>query len=221
MSIIYELIFYFTIYSFLGWIGEIIYTFPERHKFYNRGFLYGPICPIYGAGAIVIIYGLHFVNNYPILVFLLGMISATIIEYFTSYIMEKAFKVRWWDYSEKFLNINGRVCLLNSVIFGVLSIVITYLVHPLISQLYLSYLNNHRVVIGMVFGLIIGVDFVITISSIIKFKQMINKHHRENEELKERVRAMRARIANENKPYLALKVYDHFTHNFPKMHFKK
>lgn len=221
MSIIYELIFYFAIYSFLGWIGEIIYTFPERHKFYNRGFLYGPVCPIYGTGALAIIYGLKFVSNYPILVFLLGMIFATFIEYATSYLMEVVFKVRWWDYSNKFLNINGRVCLLNSVIFGIASVLVTYLIHPMITRGYQAFIANHAVVVGLVLGIILIIDLIVTLVSIIRFKQLLMKHYRDNEELKLRVKAMRERIANENKQRLSLYVYDHFTHNFPKMHFKK
>ena len=115
MEILYNFSYYFLlffIYSFIGYICEVIYCFIlDKGKFQNRGFLYGPYCPIYGFGAIAIIVLLSKYEQYPIVLFVMGAIVASIIEYITSYLMEKIFNNKWWDYSNKKFNINGRICL--------------------------------------------------------------------------------------------------------------
>ena len=101
-------------YSVVGWIYESTLCSVRAHKFINRGFLNGPYCPIYGWGAVLDILILGKVQN-PVLLFFLGAIVTCSLEYFTSYIMEKLFHARWWDYSKRKFNINGRVCLLGAV----------------------------------------------------------------------------------------------------------
>ena len=125
---------YFVLYAFLGWVCEDLYCGIPAKKFINRGFFYGPYCPIYGVGALLVLYPLLFVKDYPILVFVLGVIITSALEYITSWVMEILFKTRWWDYSERFMNINGRVCLLNSTLFGIMSIVVVYIIHPVIQD---------------------------------------------------------------------------------------
>ena len=126
---------YFIIYAFFGYICEVIYVFICTKKLSNRGYLYGPLVPIYGFGAIGIIYSLSWLYNInswyaPIIAFVLGFLLTTLLEYFVSWIMELIFHMRWWDYSDKFLNINGRVCLRNSSMFGILVVIVLYLLHP-------------------------------------------------------------------------------------------
>ena len=99
----------FFIFSILGYISEVIYCSVPAHRFVNRGFLYGPYLPIYGSGAMIVLVLLEPVADNPLLVFLFGLILTSILEYFTSWALEKLFSVKLWDYSKHRVNINGRV----------------------------------------------------------------------------------------------------------------
>ena len=103
----------FIIYSFLGWCIESIYCMIEQRKVVSRGFLIGPYCPIYGWGALIMIFTLQRYLNDPIVLFVMGALVASVIEYITSLVMEKIFHARWWDYSHMKFNVNGRICLTN------------------------------------------------------------------------------------------------------------
>ena len=118
-----QLFLIFIIYSFLGYIAEVIYCRIVDGEFVNRGFLFGPLCPIYGFGAIFIIVLLHRFFHSPFLIFILSIILTSFVEYITSFIMEKTFKAKWWDYSDLPYNLNGRICLRNSLLFGLAAIV--------------------------------------------------------------------------------------------------
>ena len=104
----------------------------QDHKFVNRGFLIGPVVPIYGTGGILITILLTKYQSDPIVLFCMAVIVCSILEYLTSYIMEKIFKTRWWDYSNKKFNINGRICLSNLILFGIMGLVMVYLINPLL-----------------------------------------------------------------------------------------
>lgn len=124
----------FWIYSVCGWIWEsVFYSFWTKHRFIDRGFLKGPYCPIYGCGAILNISILGRVSNPVLLLFLAGVMSC-VLEYATSYAMEKLFHARWWDYSDMRFNINGRICLLGFLGFGAASVVLIKLIHPFLVQ---------------------------------------------------------------------------------------
>ena len=112
----------FIIFSILGYISEVIYCYILDKKIVNRGFLHGPYCPIYGFGALASIYFLNKYYNDPLIIFTLGMLLFSVIEYISSYLMEKLFNDKWWDYSNYFLNINGRICLYFGIFWGVLGI---------------------------------------------------------------------------------------------------
>ena len=127
-----ELFLSFLTYSFLGWVCETTYCSLGSGHFINRGFLTGPLCPIYGCGAISVLIFLRPLKDHAILLFVFGMILTSAIEYFTSYIMEKLFHAKWWDYSTYRCNINGRVCLRNSLMFGALSVVAARYVDPVV-----------------------------------------------------------------------------------------
>lgn len=120
----------FLIYSFIGWIVEVSAFLIQDHKFVNRGFLIGPVVPIYGTGGILITILLTKYQSDPIVLFCMAVIVCSILEYLTSYIMEKIFKTRWWDYSNKKFNINGRICLSNLIVFGIMGLVMVYLINP-------------------------------------------------------------------------------------------
>ena len=120
----------FLIYSFLGWCMEVIGKLIQYKRFINRGFLIGPYCPIYGVGAILISFLLKgFIHN-PILLFLMAILVCGTLEYLTSYFMEKMYHARWWDYSQRKFNINGRVCLNTVIPFGILGLFIMYVSNP-------------------------------------------------------------------------------------------
>lgn len=137
-----DMILYFFIYSFCGWLMEtVLCSFQEKH-FVNRGFLNGPICPIYGCGILLILIFLLPVRNtitnlviaIPV-IFVAGALLASIVEYATSWLMEKLFHARWWDYSHIRFNLNGRICLVISLAWGGLATAFVYLVQPLFENL--------------------------------------------------------------------------------------
>ncbi len=129
--------YFFFICSFLGWIYESSFVSIKEHKLTNRGFLTGPWIPIYGAGGtLIMLVTTPFAENY-FHVFIAGMLAATVLEYVTSYVMEKLFNLRWWDYSEWTPNLYGRVCLWASVFWGLLSITMQIFIKPAYEKLYL------------------------------------------------------------------------------------
>ena len=124
------LVLYLAIYSFIGWIAEVLYVFATSQKLENRGFLTGPFLPIYGVGALLLILlVLPYVTN-PFLVFFASFLITTALEFVTHLALDKIFHIRLWDYSDKPFNIRGRVCLQNSLMFGVLGLLLIYVLHP-------------------------------------------------------------------------------------------
>lgn len=123
----------FIIYSFGGWIVECIWTLIGKRKFENRGFLFSPICPIYGVGSLLCVVFLAPLNLSWPLFFLLMIVLCDIIEYFTSVVLEKLYHVRWWDYTNgSLLHLNGRISLETSIGFGIGGLAIVYLVQPVL-----------------------------------------------------------------------------------------
>ena len=126
----------FISYAFLGWCMEVTCKFIHYKKFINRGFLIGPYCPIYGWGALAITILLKRYMEDPLVLFVMSTIICSIIEYLTSYFMEKKYHARWWDYSNKKFNINGRICLETLIPFGILGVAIMYGTNPILFKLY-------------------------------------------------------------------------------------
>mgnify|MGYP001151548927 CR=1 FL=1 len=120
----------FIVYSLIGWLVEVIGILIQEKRFVNRGFLIGPYCPIYGVGGITIILLLNKYMDDPIILFIMAIVICSLLEYFTSYIMEKLFKTRWWDYSNFKFNINGRICLETMWAFGALACFVIYVINP-------------------------------------------------------------------------------------------
>ena len=118
--------------SILGWGMEVACKYMEFHRFINRGFLIGPYCPIYGVGAVLIVLFLSPYSDAPLTVFLLGMVLCGTLEYLTSSLMEKLFHARWWDYSQRRFNLNGRICANTLIPFGRLGLALIYLIQPLL-----------------------------------------------------------------------------------------
>lgn len=127
--LVYEYIFWIFFYSVAGWIYESILCSVCERRLINRGFLNGPYCPVYGFGAALNILILGGIENIFAL-FSLGAIIACVLEYFTSWLLEKLFQARWWDYSKHKFNLNGRICLLGAVVFGTFSVLLLRMIHP-------------------------------------------------------------------------------------------
>ena len=120
---------FFFLYCFLGWVWECLYVSAIKRQWINRGFLYGPLIPIYGFGAITVLWITLPVRDSVPLIFLFGMTGATILEYFTGAAMERIFHVRYWDYSNHHLNLNGHICLFCSLGWGVFSVLMVKVLH--------------------------------------------------------------------------------------------
>lgn len=131
MTEIFKYVILFFFYSAAGWVVESLYCSIGEKRIINRGFLTGPMCPIYGTGALVMTVFLYnpFYDR-PLYVFLLGMVFCDIVEYITSFLMELLFHARWWDYTYEFLNLKGRICLKHTLYWGIASVVFVYMIHP-------------------------------------------------------------------------------------------
>ena len=127
---IYYLMLYFFVYGFLGWCTEVAYATTKQRKFVNRGFLNGPICPIYGVGVTVVVYFLTPYKDNLILLYALSTVLVTVLEGLTGYLMDKIFHHKWWDYTNQPLNIGGYVCLIFSLVWGVACVLIVRVIHP-------------------------------------------------------------------------------------------
>ena len=132
MYIIFKFFLLFIIYSFMGWLMEVIVVSIVNHKLSSRGFLIGPVCPIYGVSVVAMTLLLTRYGDDYFTLFCMSFLICTVIEYSTSIIMEKLFKTRWWDYTQKRFNLNGRVCLQNSILFGILGVLVIKFLNPFI-----------------------------------------------------------------------------------------
>lgn len=184
---IYYLFLCFTIYSFLGWVLEIIYVAIKNGCFVNRGFLNGPFCPIYGFGTVFLIVFLKpFVDNIFIL-FVFSIILTSLLEYFTGYILETLFHSTWWNYSNKKFNINGRICLIFSLYWGLLSIFIIKIIHPTINFIINSIPDPVGIwIFSSLFAYFIG-DFTAALIEVIHIHSLFKELHHINLEIKEKL----------------------------------
>lgn len=169
-----SLIAYFIIYSFLGWVLESVFKTILARKPINSGFLYGPFCPIYGFGALIMLIFLKRFSNNIILLFIIGFFVLSVWEYIVGFLLEKTFKTKYWDYSKNKFNIKGRVCLLNSCYWGILAVIFTKLIHPpiqnaisVIPKELLMYANT------ILFSIII-VDYIFSVIKVYNINVSIN-----------------------------------------------
>ena len=178
---IYELPFWsafliFILFSFIGWISEVIYVgVTSAHKFVNRGFLHGPLCPVYGFGGVMILMLPPSLYKTWIPLFFASMILCTIVEYFVSWLMEKLFHTRWWDYSHYKIQLNGRICLLNSILFGFLGVVVIHFVYPLMIDLLNSLGQTLINISGMIILAVLSVDIFFTVRKLVDFANVMKK----------------------------------------------
>lgn len=171
---------YFIILAMLGWIMEITLQLVEKHKFSNRGFLIGPYCPIYGCGGLVITLSLSNMSNHPISLFCTAIIICGLLEYLTSYLMEKLFNARWWDYSQNKYNINGRVCLETIIPFGLLGLLLIYVLNPFVFGIIEKIPNTAINIIAIILAILFIADLVVSYTVISYFRKTTKKFDKEN-----------------------------------------
>ena len=177
-------LFFFYFYCFLGWIWETCYVSVLKAKWVNRGFMRGPFLPIYGSGAIVVlIFTLPFRTN-PGLVFVVGMASATILEYFTGAAMEQMFHVRYWDYSNQRLNLNGHICVTSSLAWGMFSVILTLYGHTPVERLVSCMNINVLEAIVFVLTVYISIDMAESVREAINLKEVLLSLEENNEEFR-------------------------------------
>lgn len=167
----------FIIYSTIGYFTEVFFIYlVDRKLSFNRGFLIGPYIPIYGVSIICMVRLFAPYKDDLFVLFILSAVACTVIEYVTSYVLEKIFKLRWWDYSHLSFNINGRVCLMNSVLFGVGSIAITKVINPLIESGLTSIPHWLIITISSIILVIFIIDIIISYTAVFNIKLEVNKY---------------------------------------------
>lgn len=180
----------FLTYSCAGWVMEIIITLFLKHRLVNRGFFIGPICPIYGVGALASTIAIGHVEN-VIAIFCVSAVGAAVLEYLTSFFMEKLFRVRWWDYSGQAFNINGRICLSVILRFGIAGALIIRVFNPLLFAAFESLNPELLNIVALILAGIFIVDIIISFILIFGFRVTVGTVERDaTEEIAERVHAI-------------------------------
>jgi uncharacterized membrane protein len=168
---------YLACYSFIGWIVEVLWVFAKSQHLENRGFLTGPFLPIYGIGAIVLILFVEpYVSN-PFLVFLASVVATSTLEYLSSLILDKIFHISLWDYHDRRFNLNGRICLENSLGFGALGLLLIYVLQPLISRGLASLPADAAIAVAWALIGILIVDSANSVRSLAKVRPVLDELH--------------------------------------------
>ncbi len=173
-KILHYVLMYF-LYSSIGWTVECTYRSLGERRIINSGFLYGPMCPIYGTGALVFEILVKPFAAHWWAVLLLGILFADAVEYLTSYLMEKLFHARWWDYSNEFLNINGRICFKHTCYWALFSVLYVYFISPIYDYALSFVPMNVRHILVYVILAIFAVDLILTVKAVINIQQFMSK----------------------------------------------
>ena len=170
---------YFIIYSFAGWVLDSVSKSIAQKKLVNSGFLNGPICPIYGFGALIMLLSLNALREKPLILFIAAFIMLSAWEYIVGVLLEKIFKTKYWDYSHLKFNFQGRICLKNSIYWGILGVVFICYIHPFIEYL------------DIILGITIIVDLIVSAIAVTNFETMINKINDMGITIKEKVKELK------------------------------
>lgn len=169
---------YFVVFSFMGWIYESAYCTIKGGKWENRGFLYGPIVPIYGVGAAALVGVTEIIHAYVgeyswWQVFLIGYVGSIVLEFSTHWILEKLFHAYWWDYSNMPFNIQGRICLPFSLCFGGAALLVVYLIAPFTLRITNHIPSIFMELIALVFMGVVAADTTLTVSALTNFERNV------------------------------------------------
>ncbi len=170
---LYEAIWIFLIYAFLGWMVEVAFAAFRSHTFVNRGFLNGPLCPVYGCGVLAVVIVLSPLKQTILLLFLGSFVLVSAIEFLTGFLLEKFFHNKWWDYSERKFNICGYICPLFSILWGLGCTLVLKVIHPLVYRGISIFPKLLGTVLLVVFCVVFAIDFAITVASILKFNERL------------------------------------------------
>ncbi len=163
----------FFIYSFLGWCFESCYVSLKEKKWVNRGFMTIPFLPIYGSGAVSILFAVLPFMASPLLVFVVSVITATLLELITGLVMERLFKVKYWDYSKNFINYKGYICIKSSITWGFMGLLIAYIINTPIADFVFSLTPSLSVAAAAILTVIFAVDFVRSFRAAYSLRDMI------------------------------------------------
>lgn len=183
-----DILIYFITYSFLGWIMESIFRSVCEKKLINTGFLRGPFCPIYGIGAVIMILFLKNFSNNLILLFFISIIVFTIWEYLVGVLLEKLFHTKYWDYSDNKFNFQGRICLMNSIFWGILGVVFIQYIHPFIESIIEKVDIRLLTYIYSIIGIVMLIDAITSIIKVKNIKVTLEKIEELNKEIKEKLK---------------------------------
>ena len=210
-----NIILLFFVYAFAGWCMEVILKYRQYHRFINRGFLTGPVCPIYGCGGVlitIVIGSLASVESGLVMTFALSFVICGVVEYLTSLVLEKIFHARWWDYSTKPMNLHGRVWIGNLILFGLAGVGIMHIFNPAIYRVFSYIPLRAREVIASVLLVILAVDFVISYFVLKLVKVGVDNSEADNtEEISKEVRQLLT-----NRSYF----YKRFSDAYPEVVYK-
>ena len=188
LSIVQSYFLLFLIYSVAGWLFEVCNGFVRFRKFSNRGFLVGPLCPIYGIGVVFLNILLSWCKNDIILTFFLGILICGSLEYFTSYILEKLFNARWWDYSRMKFNLNGRICLETLVLFGIAAVITLRYTNPFFFSIISKIPNPYmHLLCGFLFAILIA-DCIVSFNVILSLKNVTRDLKDNTDEISQKVK---------------------------------
>lgn len=172
---IYEIAAYFFVYGFLGWCTEVAFAAVKERRFVNRGFLNGPICPVYGFGVVSVTVLLAGVKDRLVILYITSVLLVTALEWLTGFILEKTFHHKWWDYSGMPLNLNGYVCLTFSLIWGVACVFIVKVFHPFVVK-GVGFIPDWLLIsLQVLLGIAIFADLYVTASGILKFNRHLER----------------------------------------------
>ncbi len=178
----HKLFLIFLIYSFCGWLMEVTFKFITLKRFVNRGFLIGPICPIYGIAGIFAYMVLSYLSFDIVVLFVASVISFGFLEYFVSWVLEYLFHTRWWDYSHKKYNLNGRICLRNLLFFGIIGCLGVYFMNPFISGVLDSVDIETLKSISVIVMVVLIIDFVMSVKLISKLSSYLTDAKKDSSE---------------------------------------
>lgn len=194
----FDLYAYFMIYSFLGWAMESAFVSITTKKWVNRGFVNGPMCPIYGTGALLILVGLDAVANSIPLIFLGGLLIATVVEYLIGAGMERLFHATWWDYSDKPCNLKGRICLERSLEWGLVSVIVIRVIQPMIAGFVAAVPRAWGELLATILLAYLAVDTTITVLHVLRFNEKLERLSESHTHLREKLESTRLYGAKED-----------------------
>ena len=172
---LYRFLWIFFIYAFLGWCTEVSYAALVTGKFVNRGFLNGPVCPVYGFGVVIVLAGLAPLEENLLLLFLGSVALTSSLEWLTGFVLEKLFHQQWWDYSDQPFNLSGYVCLRFSIAWGFACLFVVKLLHPTVLLLIRLVPKTLGVILLALLGAVMAVDLAATVSTIIKLNRRLEQ----------------------------------------------